>query len=141
MTDRRAQAPGNEPKGKRHVGPLSLVQARIFSNYNTLFEPSLEGSCSGPARKIAGAEGSSRGRGEFGISREFLGTPALAGSRDIPSARLIAAASLWHSCASPGAVPSSVRLRRIFPGNFRLILPGGMLGLTYRVGRATGCLR
>ena len=25
--------------------------------------------------------------------------PALAGSRDIPSARLIAAASLWHSCA------------------------------------------
>jgi hypothetical protein len=30
--------------------------------------------------------------------------PALAGSRDIPSARLIAAASLWHSCASPGAV-------------------------------------
>ena len=55
------------------VGPLSRVQARIFSNYNTLFEPSLEGSCSGPARKIAGAEGSSRGRGEFGISREFLG--------------------------------------------------------------------
>ncbi len=30
---------------------------------------------------------------------------ALAGSRDIPSAGLIAAASLWHSCASPGAVP------------------------------------
>jgi hypothetical protein len=36
--------------------------------------------------------------------------PALAGSRDIPSCRLIAAASLWHSCASPGAVPSSVRM-------------------------------
>jgi len=35
--------------------------------------------------------------------------PALAGSRDIPSARLIAATSLWYSCASPGAVPSSVR--------------------------------
>src|SRR6202045_4134379 len=36
--------------------------------------------------------------------------PALAGLRDIPSARLIAAASLWHSCASTGAVPSSVRM-------------------------------
>ena len=38
--------------------------------------------------------------------------PALAGSRDIPSARLIAAASPRHSCASPGAVPSSVRINR-----------------------------
>jgi hypothetical protein len=37
--------------------------------------------------------------------------PALAGSRDIPSARLIAATSLWHSCASLGAVPSSVRMK------------------------------
>ena len=36
--------------------------------------------------------------------------PALAGSREIASARLIAAASLWHSCASPGAAPSSVRM-------------------------------
>src|SRR6185437_7381712 len=32
------------------------------------------------------------------------------GRRDIPSARLIAAASLWHSYASPGAVPSSVQM-------------------------------
>src|SRR3954453_18793790 len=36
--------------------------------------------------------------------------PALAGSRDIPSARLIAVPSLWHSCASPGAALSSVRM-------------------------------
>ena len=36
--------------------------------------------------------------------------PAFAASRDIPSGRLIAALSLWRSCASPGAVPSSVRM-------------------------------
>jgi hypothetical protein len=34
--------------------------------------------------------------------------PELAGSRDIDSARRIAAASLGISCAWPGATPSSV---------------------------------
>jgi hypothetical protein len=32
------------------------------------------------------------------IDEKAATAPALAGSRDIPSARLIAAASLWHSC-------------------------------------------
>ena len=36
--------------------------------------------------------------------------PASAGSRDIPSARLIAVTSFWHPCASPTAVPSSTRM-------------------------------
>jgi hypothetical protein len=51
----------------------SLLQARIFDYYDSLFEPSFEGGYGRPARKIAGAEGSSRRRGEFGISRKFLG--------------------------------------------------------------------
>ena len=37
---------------------------RIFDYYNSLFEPSFEGGYGRPARKIAGAEGSSRRRGE-----------------------------------------------------------------------------
>ena len=41
--------------------------------------------------------------GSFGSPARLNATaPALAGSRDIPSARLIAVPSLWHSCASPG---------------------------------------
>lgn len=37
--------------------------------------------------------------------------PALASSRDIFSARLMAAFSPWHSSARPGALPSSVRMK------------------------------
>ena len=77
--------------------------------------------CQSEAAAIRRAEGMSSDPANVGRSHSSAPTfgsparlnataPALAGSFDIPSARLIAAASLWHSCASPGAVPSSVRM-------------------------------
>ena len=60
--------------------------------------------------RLSAAVSSGFARGKVPLKGPEEEVQTAKGSRDIPSARLIAEASLWHSCASPGAVPSSVRM-------------------------------